>query len=89
MGYVFAILGWLCVALGIGYAVLLYMNSAGQGNSVALLVATLPAVGVTITGFLFLAISAGLGLLSQIEHNTGYAADALDRLAGGDERKRR
>jgi hypothetical protein len=63
----------------------LVTTSGGQVNAATVL-AAMPGIGVIITGFLFMAIASVISLLAQIEHNTAYAADTLDRIAGGSKR---
>lgn len=86
MSVVFSVLGGLCIigSLILGWATI----SVSSGiNPAALVLAIAPAISLLITGFVFAAVASGLSLLGQIERNTAYSADMLERLAGVDERK--
>ena len=92
MSIVFLILGWIMVLLGLAWAAL---AGAGLGEVVAQMQGGIvesgpailagsavmaPAIGVILTGLLFVAVGTALRRLGHIELHTHLAASALDDL---------
>ncbi|WP_029042584.1 hypothetical protein [Cucumibacter marinus] len=90
MTYLFYLLGWICVLVGVAWSALIFgqpLRPDATGYAIlGRLIAVTPGASVIFGGFLLLAIGGVLHRLDKIVDNSAETSDLLERVVSGAKR---